>query len=76
MTKAFDNNIIQKIGVPATEDDFDKNYLTPAYKYYSDDHQDAATESPPEHLTLTPEIGENYLNMELMLPCGGTLARG
>ena len=75
-TKAFDDNIIQKIGVPATENDFDKYYLTPTYKYYDDDHQDAAPDSPPEQLTPTPEIGDNYLNMELMLPRGGTLARG
>ena len=32
MTKAFDNNIIQKLGVPATENDFDKDYLTPTYE--------------------------------------------
>ena len=50
--------------------------MTPTYEYYDDDHQDAAPDAPPEHLTPTPEIGENYLNMELMLPRGGTLARG
>ena len=76
MTKAFDDNIIQKIGVPATEDDFEKDYLTPPYEYYNDDHQDAAPDAPPEHFTPTPEIGDNYLNMELMLPHDGTLARG
>ena len=27
-------------------------------------------------MTPTPEIGDNYLNMELMLPHSGTLARG
>ena len=27
-------------------------------------------------MTPTPEIGDNYLNMELLLPHGGTLARG
>ena len=75
-TKAFDENIIQKIGVPATENDFDKDYLTPTYEYYSDDHQDAVPDAPPEQLTPTPEIGDNYLNMELMLPRSGTLARG
>ena len=32
MTKAFDDNIIQKLGVPATEHDFDKDYLTPTYE--------------------------------------------
>ena len=42
MTKCFDDKIIQKIGVPATENDFEKDYLTPTYEYYDDDHQDAA----------------------------------
>ena len=32
MTKAFDNNIIQKLGVPVTENDFDKDYLIPTYE--------------------------------------------
>ena len=76
MTKAFDDNIIQKIGVPATENDFDKDYWTSTYEYYDDDHQYATPDAPPEQLTPTPEIGNNYLNMELMLPRGGTLARG
>ena len=76
MTKAFDDNIIQKIGVPATENDFEKDYLTPKYEYYDGDHQDEASDAPPEQLTPTPEIGDNYLNMELMLPRGGTPARG
>ena len=76
MTKDFNDNIIQKIGVPTTENNFDKDYLTPTFEYYNDDHQDATPDAPPEHLTPTPEIGDNYLNMELMLPRGGTLARG
>ena len=49
---------------------------TPTYEYYDDDHPDAAPDARPEKLTPTPEIGDNYLNMELMLPRGGTLARG
>ena len=62
--------------MPSTEHDFDKDYLTPTYEYYDDDHQDATPNAPPEQLTPTPEIGDNYLNMELILPRGGTLARG
>ena len=37
MTKDFDDNLIQKIVVPATENDFDKDYLTPTYEYYDDE---------------------------------------
>ena len=54
MRKAFDDNIIQKIGVPATGNDFDKDYFTPTYEYYDDDHQDLTPDSPPEQLTPTP----------------------
>ena len=61
MRKSFDDNIIQKIGVPATENDFDKDYLTLTYGYYDDDHQDGTTDTPPEQLIPTPEIGDNYL---------------
>ena len=45
MRKSFDENIIQKIGVPATENDFDKDYLTPKYVYYDDEHQDASPDA-------------------------------
>ena len=76
MTKYFDDNIIQKISVPATENDFDKDYLTPTFEYYNDDNQEGAPDAPPENLTPTPEKRDNYLNLELMLPRGGTPARG
>ena len=54
MTKNFDDNIIQKIGVPTTKNDFDKDYLTPTFEYYNDDNQDATPDAPPENLTPTP----------------------
>ena len=75
LTKEFDDNIIHKIGVPATENDFDKDYWTSTYEYYDDDHKYATPDAPPEQLTLKPEIGDNYVKMELILPRGGTLAR-
>ena len=62
--------------MPATAHDFDNDYFTPTYEYYDDYHQDATPNAPREKLTPTPEIGDNYLNMELMLPRGGTLVRG
>ena len=58
LMKTFDDNIIQKLGVPTTENDFDKDYLTHTYEYYDDDHQDATPDAPPEQLTPTPEIGD------------------
>ena len=49
MRKAFDDNIIQKIGVPATENDFEKDYFTPTYEYYDDDHQEGNPDAPPDN---------------------------
>ena len=51
MRKTFYDTIIQKIGVPATENDFDKDYLTPTYEYYDDDHQEGNPNAPPEQLS-------------------------
>ena len=45
--KAFDDNIIQKKGVPETENDFDKDSFTPTYEYYDDDHQEENPDAPP-----------------------------
>jgi len=50
--------------------------LTPTYDRYDDDHQEGNPNAPSEDEVPAPEIEDNYLNMEIMLPCGGTLARG
>ena len=33
-------------------------------------------DDPPEDLELKPEVGDTYVNTELMLPRGGTLSKG
>ena len=76
LRKAFDDNIVQKMGAIATKSDFPADYLTPTFDRYDDDHQEGTPDAPPDTEVPTPEIGDNYLNMELMLPRGGTLARG
>ena len=80
MTKAFEYNIIQKLGVPAIDNDFDKDYLTPIYEYYDDDHQEGNPDAPPEQLTPTPEIGGKLLKHGINVasrwhPCEGTSDR-
>ena len=39
------------------------------------DDQDAPI-PPPEELEPTPEVGDNYVNTEVMLPRGDNMARG
>jgi hypothetical protein len=47
--------------------------LTPDYDFYDDDH-----DLDPDHadLEVTPEMGDNYLNAEISVPRGETLAKG
>ena len=61
--KAFDDSIVQKIGAPATESDFNVDYMMPPYDRYDDDHQEGTPNAPPEDEVPISEIGDNYLNM-------------
>jgi hypothetical protein len=47
--------------------------LTPDYDFCDDDH-----DLDPDHndLEVTPEMGDNYLNAEISVPGGRTLAKG
>ena len=67
---------MQKIVVPATEAEFEKDYLTPTYDYYEDDHEEGAPVAPSDDLVPTPDKEANYLNMEVMLPHSVKLVRG
>ena len=45
-------------------------------KYEDDDHDGRIPDPPDEELDATPEIGDNYVNTEVMLPRGDHMARG
>ena len=48
---------------------------TPIYEYY--ENYDEITLDPlSEELELTPQVGDNFLNAEIMLPKGGSMAKG
>jgi hypothetical protein len=53
--------------------DFPAEDLTPDYDFYDDDH-----DLDPDHtdLEVTPEMGDSCLNAEIIVPRGGTLAKG
>jgi hypothetical protein len=61
------------LGPAATADDFEAEDLTPDPVYFDDahiiDHDYGDTE-------ITPEMCDNYLTAELMLPRGGTMVKG
>ena len=71
----FDASIEERLGRAATRHDFDPEDLTPDNDYYEDD-VDVIPDAPTETLDPTPDFNDNYVGAELMLPRGGTLARG
>jgi hypothetical protein len=73
MRRVFNETITHHLGPNATEQDFLAEDLTPDYDFYDDDH-----DLDPDHadLEVTPEMGDNYLNAEISVPQGGTLAKG
>jgi hypothetical protein len=69
----FDQSIVIHLGPAAMADDFEAKDLTPDPTYFDDfdiidpDYGDAE---------ITPEMGDNYLTAEIMLPRGGTMVKG
>jgi hypothetical protein len=73
MRRVFNETITHHLGPNTMEQDFLAEDLTPDYAFYDDDH-----DLDPDHadLEVTPEMGDNYLNAEISVPRGGTLAKG
>ncbi len=73
MQRRFDESIETHLGPAATVQDFPAKNLTPDPDLFDDsdpidpDYGDAE---------ITPEMGDNYLSAEIMLPRGGTLVKG
>jgi hypothetical protein len=73
MRRVFNETITHHLGPNATKQGFGAEDLNPDYDFYDDDHC-----LDPDHgdLEVTPEMGDNYLNAEISVPQGGTLAKG
>jgi hypothetical protein len=71
--RQFDESVATNLRPASTAQDFPAKYLTPDPDHYDDtdpinpDHSDAE---------ITPEMGDNYLSAEIMLPRGGTMVKG
>ncbi len=57
----------------ATEQDFPAEDLTPDFDFYFNDHD---LDPDQGNLEVTPEMGDNYLSAEILVPHGGTLVKG
>jgi hypothetical protein len=73
MRRKFDESIEHHLGPAALPQDFPAKDLTPDSTYYDDTNS-----MDPEYndAEVTPEIGDNYLSAELMLPKGTVMVKG
>ena len=71
----FDTHITDRMGAAPTMGDFDTSDLTLDYVYY-EDPDTAIHEGYPYEILPTPESGDNYVNVEIMLPRGYEMAMG
>ena len=74
----FDVAIEPNIGPKATVKDFDATEeLAPEWEIYGDDDsKEGMLDAPETKTTLTPEAGDNYVNVDIMLPRGDSTTRG
>ena len=68
----FDQSIFTHLGPAATANDFEAEDLTPDPAYFDDTHIIDPDYGDAE---INPEMGDNYLTAELMLPRGGTMVK-
>jgi hypothetical protein len=81
----FDNMITERIGHKSVPGDFPAEDLTPEYEHYhghtiKEDTDNAYEEGSPDNDDLdplsTPEVGDNSISAEVLLPLGGVLRQG
>ncbi|KAL7523565.1 hypothetical protein ACHAXR_000992, partial [Thalassiosira sp. AJA248-18] len=73
----FDTSAHEALGRAATTADFDEDELTPEWDRYEPiDGEEGTPDAPDEELEPTPEVGDNYVGVDIMLPRGSTMARG
>ncbi len=71
--RQFDESVVTHLGPASTVQDIPAKNMTP-----DPDHYDETDPIDPDQgdVEITPEIGNNYLSAEIMLPRGGTMVKG
>jgi len=71
--RQFDESVATHLGPTSTVQDFPAENLTP-----DPDHFDDSDPIDPDYgdAEITPEMGDNYLSAEIMLPRGGAMVKG
>ena len=72
--RKFNESIDASLGPGSTDADFDAEDLTPELPHMEDQETDNSDDETPDE--VTPEAGDAYINAEISLPKGGSMARG
>ena len=72
----FDEYVIEKLGEKYTGTDFPDKDLTLTYDTYEYDMTEGTPNETGEDPEPTTEAGDNYVNIYVMLPRGGTISMG
>jgi hypothetical protein len=72
--RKFNESIDTSLGPGSTDADFDAEDLTPELPHMEDQETDDLDDQTPDE--VTPEAGDDYVNADISLPKGGSMARG
>ena len=70
--RKFNESIDASLGPGSTDADFDAEDLTPEFPHMEDQGTDNLDDQTPDE--VTPEAGDAYVNAEISLPKGGSIA--
>ena len=76
MRRRFDESIASVLGPGALISDFDPENLTPEFPPYEDVKERDGDDDDLTPEEVTPEMGDSYLNAEISVSKGGSMARG
>ena len=70
------SQVQEALGAACTVEDFEDSELTPEFDYYADDVEDGFEGTRDETLSPTPEVNDNYVGANFLLPCGNDVVQG
>ena len=64
------SQVQEAVGAACSVGDFEDAYISSEFEHYADDVKYGFEGTPDETLPLTPELNDNYVSANVLLPCG------
>ena len=75
-SKTYMSKVQEALGDACTVGDFEDAYVTPKFDYYAEDVEDGFEGTPDETISPTPEVNNNYVGENIILPRGNDMDQG